>query len=114
MDCRFIADAERDRRFSFVQIPLSNTMGVYAISCPRLDAHSTYSFRMQVHVMNALKGAGPVHQSFDYDTPLYIPQRVSTYKARPKSQGCVLVSTDVRQTPKEDKTNLILRPKAFT
>src|SRR6266516_2878899 len=100
MDCRFIADAEKDRRFSFVQIPLSNTMGVYAISCLRLGAHSTYSFRMQVHVMNALKGAGPVHQSFDYDTPFTCHSGFQPTKHGQKSQGCVLVSTDVRQTPK--------------
>jgi hypothetical protein len=61
--------------------------------------------------MNALKGAGPVHRSFDYDNPLTCHSGFSTYKARPKFQGYVLVSTDVRQTPKEDKTNLILRPK---
>jgi hypothetical protein len=58
MDCRFVTDAGRDRRFSFVQAPLSKTMGVFfVISCLWLDAHSTYSFRMQMHVMNALKGA---------------------------------------------------------
>ena len=29
-----------------------------------------------MHVMNALKGAGPVHRSFDYDNPPYMPQRI--------------------------------------
>lgn len=55
-----------------------------------------------------------------------MPQRASLYKARPKFQGrhvsvsdyhpgrVPLMSTDAQQTPKEDKTNLILRPKMST
>lgn len=71
MDCRFVAGAERDRRFSFVQVPLSKAMGVYAICCLRLDTHSTHSFRMQMHVMNALKGAG-LFNSYKLCTSLWI------------------------------------------
>jgi hypothetical protein len=52
-------------------------MGVFTMGCFfGLDALSTYSSRMQVHVMNVLKGAGLFNSYklctvFDYDTPTF-------------------------------------------
>ena len=79
-----------------------------------LDALSTYSSRMQVHVMNVLKGAGLFNSYklctvFDYDTPTCHGGLHSTKHGRNSKDVTFLsqvitrmplVSTDAQQTRK--------------
>jgi hypothetical protein len=81
-----------------------------------------------VHVVSALKGAGlfnsyKLFTVFDYDTLTCHDGFQSTKHGRNSTEVTFpsqlitrmpLLSTDVQQTPKEDKTNLILRPKMST